>query len=258
MKMHGHTHLRACGLRAIHRGKPAAFTLVELLVVTGIIAVLLGLLLPAMARAREHSNRAVCLSNLRQVYSAFQLYALNSKDQVPLGYRTASKQYNSMVFSTTAGSRWVLFGLLYQSGALDNQILFCPSENNTKFMLNTPDNPWPAGLPTANIQAGYCSRPGLEIPDDLTNIPASLQPFQMPRLSDFGNSAIFADLTSSVNRTVTRHRDGINVLYGNGSAHWVPLTTFAQPAANWPEPTLPPATTYNATQDAIWSDLDGG
>ena len=242
----------------VSRAKSSGFTLVELLVVIGIIAVLIGLLLPAMTRAREHANRAVCLSNLKQVYAAFQVYVLDSKDQVPLGYRTASKQYNSMVFSTTAGSRWVLFGLLYQSGALDNSILFCPSELNTKFMLNTGDNPWPNGTPLANIQAGYCCRPGEQIPDDLANIPASLQPFQMPRLSEFGNSAIFADLTSSVNRTVTRHGDGINVLYGNGSAHWVPLTTFAQPAANWPEPTLPPTTAYNATQDAIWADLDGG
>ncbi len=78
----------------------------------------------------------------------------------------------------------------------------------------------------------------------------------MPRLSKFRNKAILADLTSARTRVVTRHQSGVNVLYGNGSARWVPLKTFAQPAASWPEPTLPPVATFNSTQDAIWIALD--
>jgi hypothetical protein len=92
----------------------------------------------------------------------------------------------------------------------------------------------------------------------LANVPATLQPFHLPRLSKFHNKAILADLTSARTRVVTRHVTGINVLYGNGSARWVPLKTFEQPAASWPEPVLPPVTTYNLTQDAIWTALDGG
>ena len=96
-----------------------AFTLVELLVVIGIIAVLLGMLMPALGKTREAANRTACLSSLRQVHAAFQLYALANRDQVPLGYRTVSKQFNSMIYSATAG-QWVLFGVLTRTSELRN------------------------------------------------------------------------------------------------------------------------------------------
>jgi prepilin-type N-terminal cleavage/methylation domain-containing protein/prepilin-type processing-associated H-X9-DG protein len=59
------------------------FTLIELLVVVGIVAVLIAILLPVLGRARAQANRAVCLSNIRQLGAAILMYCNDNKGYFP-------------------------------------------------------------------------------------------------------------------------------------------------------------------------------
>ena len=85
------------------RSTPAAFTLVELLVVIGIIALLIGILLPSLATARKTAVTVKCLAQMRQLGNAVQMYVDDNHGWLPFS-DTCGPLYPAN-FTTAGGSQ---------------------------------------------------------------------------------------------------------------------------------------------------------
>jgi prepilin-type N-terminal cleavage/methylation domain-containing protein/prepilin-type processing-associated H-X9-DG protein len=99
--------------------KKRGFTLVELLVVIGIISVLIAMLLPALNKARDSAKTVQCLSNLRQIGQGFQMYANQFKNSYVPWYDP---------YTIGADGGYALWdAILWQYGFVNANLYACPS-----------------------------------------------------------------------------------------------------------------------------------
>jgi len=170
------------------KAKLRGFTLVELLVVIGIIALLISVLLPALSGARAQADKAKCLSNLKSIGQAYFLYAGDNKGYWPM----ATHQY-----AVTGGSpvnrdkRWVHFISRYVVKSVDGVGLNYDGKNAAEHGTIKDGNNvlwgcpswarvgWVAGSPTFNsdFHNGYSMNIYTFTPDTVVAPSVSKRPY---------------------------------------------------------------------------------
>ena len=115
-----------------------AFTIVELMVVISIIAIVLGITLPALQGAKGAAQRAACLANLRGIGNGLQVY-LNAHDQIlPYALPLDDSAFNPLSEGPSADSILATIGDTVDTA----DVFICPADDNIpEHLLASPDGP---------------------------------------------------------------------------------------------------------------------
>jgi general secretion pathway protein G len=139
-----------------------AFTLIEILIVMAILTVLAALLFPALRGAQNQGSRTVCVSGLRQIYHAFQMYAADHDDRLPVALdrwhrdRPSAVSENVLPPGKRPSEMPDIVSLLLPYAGNERGIFICPSDR--KPIPATTEPPQLPAFPTYSAYAGTSYR----------------------------------------------------------------------------------------------------
>jgi len=223
------------------------FTLVELLVVIGIIAILVAILLPTLSKARNAGVKAVCASNQRQVMQAIIMYANQYKGALPSPMFAANASYSNTVYSkafaTAPNPRWTSegwghLGLLFHRRIIkDTRPFYCPSITGPYYLVYRgkwpvdPLNLQPGEFDHGSaIYMGYSYRIWHDGPQAAPLNQAAVDKILAMKLGKKGmaSNALVSDLmsrhTGSVEQWGHIKPYGLNVGYSDGHVEYVTVS----------------------------------
>ena len=181
--------------------KKRGFTLIELLVVIAIIAILAGMLLPALARAREEARKAVCKGNLKQIGLSCIMYSNDYDEAWPRNSTTNATNgaTNPAVDGTSS------LALLFEQYLSSEQVMKCPSTDVDPTLLNASGAEKTGNEKVDNITTSY-------LYDGAKNPRAN--PMTIMAGDD---SQTFGESTDPAREN---HENGANFLFYDGHVEW--------------------------------------
>jgi len=204
--------------------KPAGFTLIELLVVIGLILVLIGLLMPALKSAREHSRTVKCQSNLRQMLVGWMTFLQDNKFQIPYTTTLVAPPDRDWVDGL---NQFVVAPTL----AMNNVESFnaCPMVQTTYFRMTYFTGRWGYAINTwwSNAGPNHNDLQSWEAIKRPSQYPWFVDPFVYPFGSNFTASYALPDETRGAPNwgIGANHASATiaNAVFADGSSHGVSI-----------------------------------